>query len=254
MIVVGKGVRQTPIGFGVDYCPVCRGPMTVRVFERCRVTTVWFIPVKASRPFELLGECPGCKTKLGRQVGYFRDTVRQPAPWDEIMHTAPFGFSKRLDERARVELAVIESEASVDERLGLIAEVIAALEYDAVLTQTTGSSESLLAVATVLALGLIATAAVGWHGGHAWKWAVSLPGALLLGWVFWMTIRGQVRYRARLVEDRIARAIAPFDPTADELKHVIRHLSGQKYSVAKGLNAERVASRARACLVPPHAD
>lgn len=242
LIVIGTTIRKRPQGFAADYCTVCRCPEIVRVVEHRRARTVYWVPVSEGRAFELVTTCVRCGTNFPKPLGSYLGFAHQAGTWEEIAERTNPRLRAWVDERAEQEAAAIEGTSDPEVRLGLMTEVIASLEPEAVRKQTGGRFESISAILIVLWMGSAAAGAVLLHSGSPWGWnLLAGAGVLLIVLVRRLTF-GQLRERARLVEPRIASAIAPLNPTTEELAQVLSLLRRRGSSVAKGTTPDRLLS------------
>lgn len=240
-ILWGSKTLKRNAGFAADYCAVCRIPAVMQITEHRQVRTIYFVPIGHGKPFELWASCPECTSRFVRPVGYYTmiatesGSLEQVAGWTNpaVMHGAEF--------RAKIEVAAKSGKADPQDRLAIFREIIGSLEADAVNRQVSGRYESTTALIAVLAIfGAAIAAVLAVTAPPVWAWglgSVSLPA---LVWLVYRIVRGQSRYRARLVEQRIARALTPFSPTDDELHTVRASLVDAGSTVAMGLNIRRL--------------
>lgn len=243
LIVTGTTIRKRPQGFAADYCAVCRGPETVHVVEHRRAPTLYWIPLSGGRAFELSTTCSRCGTRIPRPLGSYPAYAPAHAPWEEIAGLTNPRLRAWMVQRAEEEAAAIEGTSDPEVRMNLIAEVFTTLEPEAIRKQSSGWFESITAVLVVIWMGLTAAGFVLVHSGFAWGWNMLVGAGVLLVILIRRLTFGQNRERARIAEPRIASAIAPLNPTTDELTLVLVMLRRRGSTIAKGTTPDRLLHR-----------
>lgn len=212
----------------------------MQIREHRSVRTVYFVPVTAGRPFELWASCQDCGSRFVRQVGHYATYLPVAGPMDDMAARTNPGLRAIEAAREQQEIELMEGDADPRARLLAIDEVIRSLEADAVNRQVTGRYES---VTTLIAAAGIAFTCAGVIVGttaSVWAWPLGLAAVPFWVWLVYRWARGQTRARGRLVEHRIARAVAPIDPTDEELRIVRESLARAGSTVAKGLEINRL--------------
>lgn len=214
------------------------------VTEHRRVQTIYFIPVGQGRAFELLVRCPDCSSIFVRPVDHYPTLVDEPGPVEELAERTNPPLLTNITLREHAEAVAMVSDAGSDDRLTLFAEMIGSLEADAVRRKTAGRYESvtvLVAGGAILTTGPCAVLVLGVQNPPlVWTLGLGVLAVVFWIWLVYRIVRGQSKARARSVEQRIARTIAPYDPTDDELRAVRKKLARAGSTVAQGLDLTRL--------------
>lgn len=240
MIIIGTKVGKRWVGFAAEYCTVCRSASVMRIREYRMSRTIYFVPVTPGKPFQLWATCHGCDSRFVRPVGHYASLLTEASPLDDLAFRTNPSLRAEVATREEHEIALLDGSADQRARLISIDEAIRSLEADAVSRQVSGRYESVTTLVAAAAIALTAASAIATVAAPRWVWPAGVASGPFWVWLVYRAVRGQTRARGRIVDQRIARAIAFLDPTDEELRIVRDTLARAGSSVAKGLDLARL--------------
>jgi hypothetical protein len=240
MLIIGSTVRKRSVGFAADYCTVCRAPSVMQVREHRAVRTIYFVPVTAGRAFELWASCQDCGSRFVRPVDHYAGYLPTAGPLDDLADRTNPGLLGQAAAREALEIELLEGDADPRARLMAIEEVIRSLEADAISRQVSGRYESVTTLVAAGAMAFTSAAFITAVTAPVWAWPMGAAAIPFWVWLVYRMVRGQTRARGRIVEQRVARAIAPLGPTDEELTTVCKALARAGSTVSRGLDLPRL--------------
>ena len=222
MIIWGTHLIRKRLGYVAEFCPTCRDARQCHV-ECDRVWHhLYFIPLIPGDLVNARVRCAECRTPLPPDsVHAGEPTKLAHLPLDELIQQTNPRLLDRVEAEVQRELDILEGRASHEERLQFFAEALC--RADTRVPRPAGTEVSSFAALSVLLM--IVTCFILFLVGEAngWRTELSLTAifgvaAVLLG----LAIYEQVTHRRRKVRRKVGKEVvatlAPFDPTAVELR------------------------------------
>ena len=230
MIIWGTRIGRRFMGYAAEFCPSCRKASPMRVVQVRKHAHLYFIPVTRGKPQHFESTCDSCGAVIVRELSTFDNFIAQPDLELAISQGTTPGYEDWLEEREDSEERVLSGEASHDERLGHIADVIASLEYMAQSKASQSSSESVTAVLALLFIvGFFMSAFVA-SGNMPAKYGpivYTVTGLMLLLLLYRILVT-QKKTHVKVVREHLVNGLLPIDPTREELDTVLRGFRGSK--------------------------
>jgi hypothetical protein len=213
--------RRRQIGWVADLCPVCRDLRAFRVSEVRRVARVYLVPMGKGSLEGIEIACVDCGCVLpGAEAGYEAVSRRRREPSRLVEETNPALLDRSADwfERQR---RVALGELSGRERVAEILRTLEALEHMAQRRSRGGAEEAIAAISVVVLIVLLIGAAAAWTpsvgASPAWRTIITAGAAGMLPLTAWLVFAHTSLAASRHVMPRLVRALAPLEPTLEEL-------------------------------------
>ena len=242
-IVWGTKVVNKYRGRRAEYCPLCRD---VQPFRRTQIETVghlYYIPLGTRKLVGLFDSCETCT--LSRQVstddGGELVRSRRLDLESLVDQTHPtvrqrFASSLNLPERLRTRQAgPPERQRAVIDTL-ILADILVGARTGAVrFDRSTGLAfvGAIVAPILVIALGQRLGPAYGEQVGIA----AIIAASLCVSFMIYLIATDGKRHTRRVLQPIIVKALAPLDPSVEELQEVIDGLKNNKMKIGKYLEA-----------------
>lgn len=254
MIVVGTTKKRQHLGDVAEFCVICRDFRPVTVTRQSEVTHLYYIPLGRGRTILHELKCRACGTVTAAEEARYEGYVKNPpadiadlagATNPDIMER----YAIRLDLEDRLE----SGRLTRDERLGLIAEPLTALEF-MVKQKASGSIPTVAGLAIVASLVLGTVATVAWGSGRGAQGVAVAASALTAGAVLVAVLSfrfGRGRWVRTWAIPRAVAALRAVRPAREELHEVFGALRESRLTIARRLSvddlwSELEADRARA--------
>lgn len=246
----GTKVRHHDLGWVGDFCPICLGVECMYVVQLRNVSQIYGLSLGKGKPFAHEIRCRGCScTFAAEEVGY-ASYVRQPADDAAALaaETSPDSLDS-ISERFAFEDRIATGSLTEDERLNLIAEPIAALEYMTAKRLGKGMIPTGSGLAIIALVFIVPVTIIAWTspGQRPWVLATStafIPFFLALS-VFGF-FRGHRAWVRRNLLPKLAPTLQRLDPSVEELQTVLNALAQQKYVIGKRIRGEALAAAIKA--------
>lgn len=232
-IVRGTKIRRVPLGYSLDFCSLCRDARPHNLHRVDGSHHVYWATVTNAKVVGHDIQCSTCG--LLRSLGPDDRVNRIPPDWGPEDPESPVPFE--VQERVALEHRLLDGALSERERLEMIAEPIAAMDYALAFAQRNGRSEwvisavGLLCIACVFAAVLVGSA----QGWSALTLFLAAAAALLLGFVVLLTVRQPRTVARRIALSRLARSLAVVNPSRAELEEVLSVLRCRRSGCARSL-------------------
>jgi hypothetical protein len=212
----------------------------MRVVLVSKVWHIYWIPMGGGKPIGYESTCTSCGTMCGYGVEQYLGFVNDGVCDMEMVRQTNPNLMHFLTERKELEDRVYTSNATHNERLSLIWEVIQSLEYVAEKRMKKGHAESITAVTALFLIiavfGAVICASLPKSCLYANAWYIAI-GVLFVALIYRMTVSTR-RARQRAVLGLLADGLASLDPTYDELAEVLK--SEKKSALFKSLKPEQI--------------
>jgi hypothetical protein len=252
MIIWGTKVRRRRVGYVADHCAVCHEP---RLFELIRVGIAGHLYFVSLTQGKLAGHeirCCGCGLRVPTEQGKYDGVLHGADETDvqtAIQRTQPhLGESEEDKKRIAFDRRLLAGRLTADERHRAIGMPFYLLEPDLALQKRERRWSPIgrkvgwvVAALTVPILVLLAFTDRGGSPRVNWLFVpfcvAWLAGLFTIPYFIFTCMRSFIR---RELEPRLARALAPLDPTLEELDSVYRELREAKYAIARKTKPHRV--------------
>ena len=213
--------RRRPIGWVADLCPVCRDLRAFRVSEVRRVARVYLVPMGKGSLEGIEITCVDCECVLpGSEEGYESVSRRRRDPSRLVEETNPALLERSgawFERQRRVALG----ELSERDRVAEILATLEALEHMALQRSRGGAEEAIAAICVVVLIVLIVGTAAAWTpsvgASPAWRTVLTAGAAGMLPVTAWLIFSHTSLAARRHLMPRLVRALAPLEPTLEEL-------------------------------------
>lgn len=246
----GKKVRHHDLGWVGDFCPICLGVECMYVVQLRSVAHIYGLSLGKGTLIAHEIRCRGCScTFAAEQIGY-ASYVRQPADDAAALaaETSPDSLDN-ISERFAFEDRIAAGSLTEDERLNLIAEPIAALEYMTAKRLgkgmiPTGSGLAIIALVVTVPVTIIAWTSPGAPPAVLATSTALIP--LFLALSVFGFFRGHRAWVRRNLLPKLAPPLERLNPSAEELQTVLSALAEQQYVVGERISAEALAAAIKA--------
>jgi hypothetical protein len=244
IFVWGRKAVYTHAGYVADFCPVCRA---ARAFSVQRIGMAWHVYYITVSKGELAGyqrTCCDCGMVLPMEAGHYKQLSAEQLPLVQleqatnphlsIRHADALAAAARLRE-APLLLDESERRRQVDAALRLQADALdefeAATRLDREVWWTIGGA---FAFCTVVLAALRQQAPENMDTGFIIAFFLSL------GAVAWQLSQMGERFLRRDILPKLARSLAPLQPSAAELEEGFERMREQGRKLAKRVDSARV--------------
>lgn len=253
LVIAGKKVVRRKLGWVGEFCPVCRGLECLQITRLTQVSHVYFIPLGRGKVVVHEQVCRGCRSMFGVAAVPYVDYARRPAAdvVGLIAATNPDAV-ERHTERLDLEDRIGEGQLTTEERLGLIAEPLIALNYAAAKKVGKGMVPTGAGFCIVFLVFLVPGTIIAWLTvGTPIEARLILSGLVALLFLgTWLGFkhggRGFVRNH---LHPRLVSSLAPIRPTLQELETVLEHLTRQQCIIGKRVRAAELFEAIERSLV-----
>ncbi|WP_175985134.1 hypothetical protein [Burkholderia sp. BCC0506] len=243
----GRKLVYRKQGYVADFCPICRTP---RTFELQRVGSaghVYNISVGEGRLVGYQRTCQTCRTPVKSELSTYASVSPKPAPLPELTaQTFPnleSAWRDRLvlEERVRTALPSLQP----DERQALIRDpfVVLSTKVERYFASSRINWRDILAIFVAFAVAIIGSVTVG----------MIAPGATTYGIYFFIALGVLIvvrqikatgrRYMVKQIVPPLASALAPLQPTREEIDSAFRELRLSQPRIAGKLPMEALLSK-----------
>jgi len=200
----------------------------MRVVQVCKHAHLYFVPVSRGKPQHFESTCDSCGAVIVRELSTFNNFIPLPDLELAISQGTTPGYESWLEEREDSEGRVLSGEASHDERLGHIADVIASFEYMAQSKARKSSSESVTSVLALLFIIAVFMSVFVASGNMPAKFGpiVYTATGLIVLLLLYRILVTQKNTHVKVVREHLVNGLLPIDPTREELDTVLRGFKG----------------------------
>lgn len=249
----GRKLVYRKHGYVADFCPICRMP---RTFELQRVGSaghLYNISVGEGRLVGYQRSCQTCRTPVKSELSAYASVSPKPAPLPELTaRTYPnlaIAWRDRLalEERVRTALPSLKP----DERETLILDpfVVLSIKVERYFASSRINWRDILAILVAFAVAIVGSVTVGMIAPEAMNYGIYFFIALgVLIVVRQIKATGR-RYMVKHIVPPLASALAPLQPTREEIDSAFRELRLSQPRMARKLPIEALLSS----LVGKHA-
>jgi hypothetical protein len=253
----GTKVCHRDLGWVGDFCPVCLSVECMYIVQRRSVSHVYGLSLGQDKLIAHEIRCRGCScTFAAEQVGY---ACYAPRPTDDAPALAAETSPDSLDnisDRFAVEDRVASGTLNQDERLHLMAEPIAALEY---MTAKrigkggipTGAGIAIIALVFAIPVVIVSRTTSGTPAAVQLITAALVP--LLLALIVVGYVRGHRSWVRRNLLPKLAPPLARLSPSTEDLETVLGALADRGFVIGKRIRAEALAAAIKARQEQPAA-
>ena len=244
IFVWGRKPVYTHAGYVADYCPVCRA---ARAFSVQRIGMAWHVYYITVSKGELAGyqrTCCDCGMVLPVEVGHYTQLSAEQLPLVQLEQTTNPHLSIRhadaLAAAARLREAPLLLDASerrrqIDAALRLQADALD--EYEAT---TKLDREVWWSIAGAFAFCAAVLAALRQQAPENMDNGFIIAFFLGLGAVAWQLSQMGERFLQRAILPKLARSLAPLQPSPADLDEAFERLRAQGRKLGKRLDAPRI--------------
>lgn len=220
--IIGTKSKRYPLGYVVDYCPVCHVPTAMKSTETRFVRHVFWIVVADGSPLEQELVCQDCEAMYVVEPGKFEDFDLEPSVSEASISRTNPGLAHWLVSRHDREERALSLEAMHTDRLQLMSEIV--LSFDEMVKRKTarGHQESVSAVIGLL-LGVCAVGLALCYSGHTgctynqYFWSL---GVVLLLVLLYRAVVVSRRIKRQFSFTYLVRSLSIFHPTVGELEEI----------------------------------
>jgi hypothetical protein len=251
-VIVGTKRKRERLGHAADFCPICREFRAMRITRQSQVPHLYYVPLGRGSPLLHERECLGCGVvTAAKEVVYEGYADEAPADIVDLAAATNPDIMETWRDRLALEERLEAGTLTPEERLSLIAEPIAALEFTFRQTAAAEQVPTMAGIGIIGAVILTPTAVFALTSGPGARGVAAILLGLAVGAVFvaiygfWS---GGVRAACARLMPILLRALRPLRPAREELERVFAELRLKGLTVAKRIRAEEVWSALEADL------
>lgn len=229
--IIGTKSKRDPLGYVVDYCPVCHIPTAMRVIETRFVFHVFWIAVADGPAIEQELICQKCEAIYVVESRKFQCFVPEPTVTEASIDRTNLGFAEWLANRHDREERALSLETMHADRLQLMSEIVSSFDEMVKRKTAKGHQESVSAV-TGLLLGVCAVGLALCYSGHTgcaynqYFWSL---GVIFLFVLVYRAVVVSRRIKRQLSMTYLVRSLSIFHPTVSELEEVLNSVPMMSY-------------------------
>jgi hypothetical protein len=257
LIIHGTKVRRSARGIVTAFCPICRLPTQHEVATVTRAAHLYFVSLGRGSAIGDETVCTGCGSVFGAPPHAVHVNPFSPAAVEDAIAMPPAHEVSRINRRLEVEERLVSGALSPHERITLIAEPFASLDYEFRSTLHRRSRESVIAVSVLLFIGLAIAAAILWAevpNGPTRRLpaaqntliaflACAAAAALSLIMCIYLIATQKRHAASKYMLDRLVISLMPLRPTLQELEEATHSLARTRGSLAACVKPADIVQR-----------
>ncbi len=226
LLIFGKRTKRRKKGYVALYCSCCRMPTAAHATCISEIAHIYYISVGNGKSLFYETKCSICGLLKSISLNSFQDFIDEPDIDQALLKNTTYGLSSNLNRFDEYEQYILSDEASREDRLADIRNVIDGLSYMAEVQSESSNSESITAL---VQLGMIISgigvvfAFAGYAGGiYAYMWyALAVFFVALVAYRMVVTSK---RTKFRCIFKLLVLGLKPLNPTLDELEQTVSQM------------------------------